>query len=446
MPVSVQVSAGTVDISVMPTTTDYIKEIDSLETSLQAQKAQLRDLAMMGTVITAIHDIDAVLSVVMDMSLQLVHAEVGMIMIADGDDLKTEISWGVQEDFIRGLMYTETEDLPTYCFRHREAVVLSELDMHTESGILLTSLVALPIITQDKSLGVLILINKDQGGAFTEEDREVLAMLLNFVAVAIDNSNMMKEELRRQQMEQELAIAKQVQETILPQKIEEFQGVEIGASYFPAGAVSGDFYELIKIDEHRFYVVIGDVTNHGVPAALIMSACSGIIKSILSANPTISVSDLAGRVNNLLADGIIRDRDMFVTMFFACFDLTNRHLTFCNAGHLPGLYAVSDEGQVHELARGGPIIGQFADVPFTEGQRAIGAGDRLLLFTDGLTEACDAQGNMFGRERIEQIFLDEKDRHPQDFCCLVKKTVDTFSIGSAEETRDDFTVVLIKVK
>ena len=430
----------------MVTTPTKPSDISSLEARLEEQKARLRDLATMGTDITAIHDIDAVLSVVMDMALQLVRGEVGLLMVAEDQQLRTRISWGVNESFIRGLMYTDTEDVAAYCLNHREAVILSELDLHTEEGIHLTSLVGLPIITQDKALGVLIVINKDGGESFTEEDREILSMLLNFVAVAIDNSNLMKEQLKRQKMEQELAIAKQVQETILPHRTEPIPGVEIGTAYYPAGAVSGDFYDIISVSPGRFYVVIGDVSNKGVPAALVMSACSGIIKSVLTADQSVSVSELAGRVNDILAAGIIKEREMFVTLFFACFDLDKHRLSYCNAGHLPGLFWDDAVREVVELAKGGPIIGQFAGVCFAEETREIRAGDRLLLFTDGLTEACNAAGELFGRARVEDVLRSRIDLPPQDFCSRLKADIDRYAEGSPEDSQDDFTILQVRVR
>lgn len=421
-------------------------EIEELESRLEALRAQLRDLTMMGTVITSIHEIESVLSVVMDMALQLVHGEVGLLMVADGDQLSTKISWGVKEDFVRSLKYADEVDPAAYCFSHREAVIMTDLDLHSAEGILVTSLVALPIATQDKCLGVLILINKDRGGNYNDHDREVLAMLLNFVAVAIDNSNLMKEELNRQKIEQEMAIAKQVQETILPRQLAKLPGVEIGAAYVPAGAVSGDFYDLFPIDDHRFFMIVGDVSNKGVPAALVMSASSGIIKTILSFDPEISVSGLADRLNTLLSNEIVKDREMFVTLFFSKIDINDGTLTYCNAGHLPGLFWDSAAQKVVELAEGGSIIGQFAGIPFSEGKRNIVSGDRLFLFTDGLTEANDAQCNMFGRTRVMETFKEMSGLPPDQFCQEFKEKIIEFSKGSPEETFDDLTLLQLLVR
>ena len=420
-------------------------QIETLEADLEYQKAQLRDLAMMGTIITSMHDIDAVLSVVMDMAIRLVDGEVGLIQMSEGGKLVTKISWGVDDSFVKMLRYKDEMDLPSYCFAHRETVILNGIDQKSPAGMTLDSIIATPIMTSGTCFGVMTIINKAAEGGFVEQDRENVDILLKFVAVAVDNSLLMKEKLKQQKMEQELAIAKQVQETILPPDVNAVDGVEIGAVYFPAREVGGDFYNVVPLSDRRFLVVLGDVSNKGVPAALVMSACSGIIDTLVTDNPSIGVGSLARSLNNILSRNVIRNRETFVTLFFCIFDLDQMVLEFCNAGHLPGLFWDEQAQKIAELADGGPIIGQFPDITFKVGQRPIQTGDRLFLFTDGLTEAADADDNLFGRERAEQVFLTERNLPPKEFCLRVKDWIDRFQQGATEEFLDDFTIMQIRI-
>jgi sigma-B regulation protein RsbU (phosphoserine phosphatase) len=420
-------------------------QIEDLETRLEYRKAQLRDLATMGAVITSIHDTGAVLSVVMDMAMGLVGGEVGLIMLTESAKVTNKVCWGVSEEFVRALIYRDGKDIASYCLESKETVVLTDLGIRSEEGLTLNTVVAIPIQTSERCHGLMVMFNKTDGGNFSEDDQEVLEMLLRFVAVAIDNTILMRDRLQRQKIQQEIAIAKQVQETILPQKLDEIPGVEIGAIYFPAQDVSGDFYDVLKITSETLFVVLGDVSNKGVPAALVMSACSGIIKSLVEDDPHISVSQLASRVNEILAAGIIKDRDMFVTLFFCKFDLALNRLSFCNAGHLPGLFWDEESQTIDSLSTGGPIVGQFPGIRFKEEDRSLHPNDRLFLFTDGLTEAMDAEGKLFGRERVEQVLTAEIDLSPKEFCLKVKDWVDRFSEGASEDSHDDFTLLQVKV-
>ena len=427
-------------------TTVYQKpSIEELESRVAELEAQLNDLATMGTVITAILEIDAVLSVTMDMALRLVDGEVGLVLISEEGELKPKVTWGVSEEFVKSMMYEEGLDLASYCFNHRETIMLADLELKSADGIVLDSVIACPIQTKATCLGVMILINKYGGGNYTDSDRCKLNRLLNFVAVAVENSQLVRNKLEKQRIDQEMSIAKQIQETILPQDVDNIVGAQIGAVYFPAGEVGGDFYEVLRIDDRRFMVIIGDVSNKGVPAALVMSACSAIIKSTLASNPNITVSKLAETVNDLMANQIIREREMFVTLFFSRFDQASRTLTYCNAGHIPGLFWSNREGKIEELAEGGPIVGQFPGIPYKEGERNISSEDRLFVFTDGLTEAMDVNRNLFGRERAEQVLSAEIGLEPDEFCLKVKEWVDRFTEGAPADCQDDFTVLQVKV-
>jgi sigma-B regulation protein RsbU (phosphoserine phosphatase) len=400
----------------------------------------------MGAVIAGIHEIDAVLSVVMDMATQLVDGEVGAILFHDGEKFVTKTSWGITEKFLTKLTTPDEQSLVEHCYSNGAAIILTDLQMRNQEGLSVNSAIALPIKTSDRKFGVLVIVNKAQGGNFTEDDQEILEMLLNFVAVAVDNSLLMIERLERQKTEQEMAIARQVQETILPQGVTGIAGVEVGAIYYPARAVGGDFYDIIRLDDQTFIAIIGDVSNKGVPAALVMSASAGIIKAIIKANPTIAMDELASTLNELLASEIVKDREMFVTLLFVKFDLARQAIFYCNAGHLPGLFWDESERVIEPLPTSGPIVGQFPGAEFKQSTLPIASGDRLFLFTDGLTEAMDAEGKLFGRERAEQVFVTEIELSPRDFCVKVKEWVDNFAAGASEETHDDFTILQVRIE
>ncbi len=429
--------------SISPPATD---SVELLESRLLAKKGELRDLATMGAVITSIHDIAAILSVVIDMAVRLVKGEVGIILIEENGKLVAKGSWGIDEQFVHSLEYKDSLDLPTYVFKKKEIVILNDLKLKSEHGLVVDSVICLPIKTSSECYGALTIINKEDRGVFDGEDREVLEMLLNFVAVAINNSVLMKSKLAKQKMEQEIAIARQIQNTMLPSNIDSIKGVQIGAEYFPVGEVGGDFYDIIRINDNEFVAIIGDVSSKGVPAALVMSAAAGIIKSVLTNKPGLAMNELAFEVNNILAKGIIKDREMFVTLFFARFDLKSRKLTYSNAGHLPGLFWNASANAVERLSEGGTFVGQFTGTGYSMGEKKLCPGCRLFVFTDGLTEAADCKNNLFGVNRVEEMFKSGIKYEPKDFCRRVKMIIDNFTVGCPDETLDDFTILQVLIE
>ncbi|UCD63441.1 MAG: SpoIIE family protein phosphatase [Candidatus Zixiibacteriota bacterium] len=428
----------------MTSSTKTVDLMHDLESKLEARRADLRDLATMGAVVTSIHEIEAVLSVAMEMSVRLVNGEVGAMLMKKDGGLEASLSWGVQGELVKTIKYRNGQDIATYCFETQQSVILNDPRCSVQECLKISSVICVPIKTASRCFGTVIIFNKTDGGYYAQEDQEILEMLMNFVAVAIDNSILVKEKLQQQKVEQEMMIARQVQETILPGNIDSIEGADIGAIYSPARDVGGDFYDVVNIDEHQCVVIVGDVSNKGVPAALVMSAAVGIIKSAIVAQPGIRVSELAAKTNEMLASEIIKDREMFVTLFFGRFDFADRTLTYCNAGHIPGLFWDSRQGQAVELTEGGPLIGQFPGTTFKQGRRSFASGDRLLLLTDGLTEAADRDGQLFGRNRVREIFVQEIALSPKDFCLKIKERVDRFTEGCQEDTIDDFTVLQVK--
>ena len=159
----------------------------------------------MGAVITSIHEISAVLAVMMDVTIRLSDGQVGLIMLDNNGDLQVAISWGVDDRFARSLQYRDGMDLPTWCFRHRTAVILNDPPVTGVDGVTVDSVLCLPIQTSKKCHGVALIVNKHSGESFTEDDKETLTMVSGFVAVAIENAALVKEEVKRARVDQEMA-------------------------------------------------------------------------------------------------------------------------------------------------------------------------------------------------------------------------------------------------
>ncbi len=424
---------------------DEQDQLFQMRLELEGQKQRLKDIETMGAIIASIMDIDKVMTVVMEMSLRAVSGEVGAIFLEEDGELLTKIAWGMDGALLAELYVAPDNPLIEAYRNSDESFLINSATIAPNSRANVTSMLAVPIRSHEGKSGLVVILNKERGEIFDNSDKETLESLNHFLGVALENSRLLSEALKKQQMEQDLSIAREVQATILPGTALEHPGVDIGVVYASAREVGGDFYEIIPLPDRQFVVILGDVSSKGVGSALVMSACAGIIKSLLRYEPQMSVAELAGRLNDTLSEGIIKDRAMFATIWFGKFDLEVGTLTYCNGGHVPALHYKKTDDSIDELALGGTIVGQFEGLKFKEGQLTVKEGDTVTIVSDGVTESEDRAGKLFGRERTREYVMKHSSDSPQKFCDSLQSSITEFAQGSGEESHDDFTVLQIRV-
>jgi phosphoserine phosphatase RsbU/P len=203
------------------------------------------------------------------------------------------------------------------------------------------------------------------------------------------------ERSRLRQDERDMDAAREIQQGMLPRELPQLPGFELAAAYRPLGALAGDYYDVLPLDSTRALVCIGDVAGKGMPAALVMSNLQAAVKAYAGedCNPV----ELCRRVNRILCENCEPGR--YVTFFCGVLDSTGGTFTYVNAGHNPPLVA-RPNGSVLRLADGGPVLGEFPDWSAAQGQINLDRGDRLAFYTDGITEATDADGQEFGETRL----------------------------------------------
>jgi phosphoserine phosphatase RsbU/P len=194
--------------------------------------------------------------------------------------------------------------------------------------------------------------------------------------------------------DEELQRAREIQESLLPKKIPQLPGFEVASAWQPARAVGGDYFDVLKLGEKRLAICIADVSGKGVPAALLMANVQASLRA--SVRDLDSPARVCTIINGMLCETIAADK--FVTFFCGVLDATSGTLRYCNAGH-PYPILVSS-GAVRTLDQGGAVLGVFPAWTYQESSVDLGAGDRLLLFTDGITEAEGPDGEEFGMERV----------------------------------------------
>jgi serine phosphatase RsbU (regulator of sigma subunit) len=314
----------------------------------------------------------------------------------------------------------------------------------------MTEYIAFPLGGEPQQpLGVLIAGNTANNPAFhahIRADSEFVVGLANLVS-QVATAILMRREIQareqrlkqeahaRERIEQELHVARRIQEASLPKDVPELEGWEISPRYRPAREVGGDFYDFIELVDGNLGLVVGDATGKGVPAALVMSTTCGMLRAVTQAS-NYSPGEVLQRVNEALFARI--PANMFVTCFYAILDPQSGTLSFANAGH--DLPYVRRSGDADELMARGMPLGLMPGMGYEEKEIILGAGDRALFYSDGLVEAHNPEGEMFGFPRLQALVAMHAEGEPLvDF---LMEELYSFT-GEGWEQEDDITLVTL---
>jgi serine phosphatase RsbU (regulator of sigma subunit) len=299
--------------------------------------------------------------------------------------------------------------------------------------------IVLPLRHHGECLGFLLLGQKAAGTRFTTDDMSLLRTLGNQVAVGIRNASLYKTALEKSLLEEDLAIARRIQESYLPETFPRWPCCDIHAANIPSRQVGGDYYDVIPAGSDRFFIAIADVSGKGVPASLLTAMLHASLHAYVVEG--YGVAEVLTRVNRRVEEST--SADQFITTFLALVDTTGRELRYSNAGHNPPLLLRSD-GSCEWLTRGGLILGVHSEAEFEEVAVALHPGDRIVLYTDGITEARDAAGEEFGEERL--VSLVRGLRPSVSAAEIVGAIQDAVARHEpAPESSDDRTVLVVKV-
>lgn len=258
-----------------------------------------------------------------------------------------------------------------------------------------------PLISQGELIGLLNMGARRSEQEYSIDDQRLLNNLAGQAAPALRVAQLVRQQQAearaRERLEQEMRVARIIQETLLPKEIPVIPGWEAAAYWQPARAVGGDFYDFINLSDGRLGLVIGDVTDKGVPAALVMATTRSVLRA--AAERFFSPGQVLNRVNNLLCGDI--PRNMFVTCLYAILDPRSGLLCYANAGHnLP--YRRTDQG-IDELRATGMPLGLMPDMEYVENETQLAPGESVLFYSDGLVEAHNSQREMFSFNRLKEL-------------------------------------------
>jgi phosphoserine phosphatase RsbU/P len=393
--------------------------------------------------LTSILNLDELLGRIAELLRRLIDFQMFSILLLDasGEKLQHRFSLRFNENvhvkheipFGRGLVGEAAET--------KQAILVPDVSKdprYIEGNPETRSELAVPLIYKDKVIGVLDL-EHTRRGFFTDDHRRTVTTLAAQVAIAIENARLYEEIARQERrLERDLALARELQMRLLPQTLPKMAQLELAAKFSPARAIGGDLYDFIPYSLSRLGIAIGDVSGKGAPAAIYAALVSGILRSHAPIEP--GPAEMLSAVNLSLAERRIEAQ--FVSLIYAVWDDEHRTLLVANSGLPRPVYVHDGKNTVIEAT--GLPLGLFDEAEYDEFRFKMTPGDMFVFFSDGILDARDRRGEMFGRGRVEKIIAECGGKSAD---CVVDRLFKAAAEHSAGvETFDDQTVVAIKVK
>ncbi len=293
-----------------------------------------------------------------------------------------------------------------------------------------------PIISNDEVIGVFDL-ESDELNSYNEDDLSVLQLLASQVAIIIEKVELHDQLIEKKRLEAQLEIARQVQLELLPDADPQLAGFDISAYVFPTEEVSGDYYDWVKMFDDQIGIVVADAVGKGIPAALLMAFLRASLRSGVQVGyaPHIALS----KVGNLLWDSV--DDNQFITAIYGILDATNRTFVFSNAGHNPPLL-MKPNGEYRFVEYGDLPLGMFNDARYHQHFIRFDANQVLVLYTDGITESANEQGEEYGSDRFAKRILEGIELPAKELIDFVRQGVADFT--GRKFLSDDGTLFIIK--
>lgn len=441
--------------------TPLIERVASLPTSVEGtgRLSRLSAVIDVARALESSGSVDEVLAAAVDAALSVTGAERGFLMLKDA---RGELRIRVARDQDGYALHDEELRIPRQVLadaleRRSDLFAMSfepELDAEAAAGetvvaLDLRAVVCVPLVrirlgeqaetrilsAKQDTLGLLYMDSREVGKNLAEGNREVLQTLALEISTVLENARLLEEERKKHSLEQELQIAREIQQGLLPAELPSSGWLTAAGSSESCFQVGGDYFDVMSLDPDHWGAVLVDVSGKGVSAALLASLLQGAFFS--AARPEISLSEAVGRINRYICERSRHAR--FATAFYALVDRKGR-LRWVNAGHCTGLIARA-AGDLEELLPNSTPIGLFEDGKFPEQLAELRPGDKLVLYSDGVSEAANFENDRYGDERLQEAVMRLRDRPAGELHDALIDEIAAFT-ESAEQA-DDLTLLVL---
>lgn len=391
-------------------------------------------------------DLDEVLNLVMDEVIAATRAERGFVTLrGDDGELDFRVARGIDHQTIEDPEFQISRSVVEAVAQNGEALLTSNAQQDerfsAKKSVMmlgLRSILCVPLKIKDAVTGVIYVDNRLQTGIFIQDDLELLSTIAANAAIAIENARLYQVAVEKGRMERELQMAFRVQSSLIPEATPQLPGWEFVAHWQPAREVAGDYYDFIPHQNGDIGLVIADVTDKGMPAALFMAFTRSIVRASL--DQAASPAEGIRKANRLIcADST---SDMPVTLFYGLLDPVDGLLTYVNAGHNPPIHYRAASDAFTRLTRTGMLLGFDDQVTFRQENRVLNPGDFIVFYTDGVTDAIDEAQRQFGVERFESLVWQYRNTSAAEILNAIEATIADFTGETAPY--DDITLLVVK--
>ena len=397
--------------------------------------------------VTSSLDRDEVLNIVLDKAREILKCSAGSIFLIDEttDELVLEASTNLSPEEGRKIRFPRGLGIAGWVAEHGEAVVLEDISndprfysgVQEKTGFHTTSYLCVPLKVNEKIIGTAQVLNRRDGGPFSDYDLHFMEGFARQAAIALENARLHQEELEKKRIEEELSLAYQIQKNLLPKTNPRLPDYDIAGLSYPSRWVGGDYYDFIKLPEGKLGVAVADVCGKGIPAAVMMSSVQAVLNALSTQN--LPLAEIVTHLNRYLCRHSATDR--FVTFFYGILNFPDNSFTYINGGHNPP-HVFRKGGEVEKLLEGGLILGVMEDEFYDTGKVMLENGDLLLMFTDGVTEVHNEEREMYGEERLIGLVNAMLELPSEEIIQNTNREITKFARSGQLE--DDFTMVCVK--
>jgi serine phosphatase RsbU (regulator of sigma subunit)/pSer/pThr/pTyr-binding forkhead associated (FHA) protein len=373
---------------------------------------------------------------ILDLSIEAVAADRGVLLTIEGDELVVQASRG--ENFrisstVRDTVLREKTSLLVrdtsldQAFREQKSIVMQQV----------RTLMAVPLQTDERVIGLLYLDSPFGVRLWTADDLNLLTVMANVAAIRLERERLQHAEESRRLLAAELNQAADIQRRFLPGDAPVVEGLDLGGYNIPSRSVGGDYYDFFNCPDGRQGCILGDVAGKGMPAALMMmnlQARAQVLAEAIS-DPAEFLTSLNRAIKRNCPD------NRFITVFYCAIDPRDGTLSYANAGHNPPIIARAD-GTVEWIRGGDPVLGILPGIKYTGFESRLETGDALILYSDGVTEATDPRGEEFGEERLAQLVVANRTAPADTLIKMIEARITDWSAGTPAP--DDITVLVAK--